>query len=276
MNTATYDFRTLGTQIVPPWISRGPDDTSDGARAYYGMLTMLDHQTERARQGLLCRFPDFTPDDGVALLCKDRGIIRGFEEPREAINARLKAWWDTWKKAGSAFGLLDELAGYLSPYEVRLRTVDNSGNWYAREPDGTKSYSWDQANWDWDSATNGSHAAQWSRFWVIIYPLASGLWPLNPDLGDANLWGGDLSGSVNVTIGSTATPEQAATVRRIVQLRKPAGTRCVQIIVAYDDASFDPAAPEPDGAWANQGKVVGGVYVPARLGSARYWRGTAP
>jgi hypothetical protein len=73
------------------------------------------------------------------------------------------------------------------------------------------------------------------------------------------------------TLGTTATPEQVAAVRAIIRDWQPDGMRAEWVIVAFDDESFDPAAPEPDGTWGTWGKYVGSAYVPARLSTARYW-----
>jgi hypothetical protein len=53
----------------------------------------------------------------------------------------------------------------------------------------------------------------------------------------------------------------------------------MNIIIAFDPASFDPqaaidAAGMPNGLWGRWGKTVDGVCVPARLTTARYWDGS--
>jgi hypothetical protein len=153
----------------------------------------------------------------------------------------------------------------------KFRTVDVRGNWYTRDVDGTESALLKQDNWDWDSGSRDDGASRWSRFWVIIYPPAS-LW-----VADSQVWGGPAEAwgdsSLGHTWGSTATPEQVQTIRFLVDDWKPAHTRCVNIIVAFDPDSFDPASPEPDGLWERWSKNVGGVQVPARLDTARYWDG---
>ena len=136
--------------------------------------------------------------------------------------------------------------------------------------DGTRSVAINKANWDWDSDPYA--LVRWSRFWVVIYP--NGLWSPGPNWGDA----GFVYGTPGQTWGTTATTDQVASVQAIVSDWKPAGTRCVNIIVAFDNASFDPATARdgsglPDGTWGRWGKYVGGVAVPARLATARYWDG---
>ena len=110
---------------------------------------------------------------------------------------------------------------------------------------------------------------RWSRFWVVIYP--NGLWTAGPKWGDV----GFTYGMPGKTWGSTATRDEVVSVQSIVRDWKPAGTRCVNIIIAFDNTSFDPTVARdgaglPDGTWGNWGKLVGGVWLPARLSTARF------
>jgi hypothetical protein len=151
-----------------------------------------------------------------------------------------------------------------------IKTVDTHGNWYVREADGTRSLFLRASNWDWDG-----YSDLWSRFWVILHPPAD-FWQEGYDWGDA---AGPSWGDASGTWGSTATYDQVQTIRGLIADWKPAGTRCVNVIVAFDPASFDPeAAPLsaglPDGLWGRWSKIEAGVQVPARLSTARYWRGT--
>jgi hypothetical protein len=259
------DFRSVGHRIVPPWISKGREDKTDGAKTWEAHLTLLDDQTARARNGLLERFPDFAGDDAIPYLCRDRRIIRGFAEPRPSINARLKAWRQAWRAAGSAFGLMREIRAYLTGYPVELATVDNAGNWYAITSKGQEVYWWSFNNWNWDG-----HPELWSRFWLIIYPGTTGLWQEDGTWDDPGVW--DDGG----TWDTTATIEQVSSIREIVRQRKPAGTTELWTIVAFDASSFSILQPEPDGAWGAWGKPASGSpVVHSRLETASYWDGTS-
>lgn len=254
-------FRTLRKYLAPRWLTEG-----DGELLGYSLDLLKDAFAERARQGLLARFPQQGPDgtpapsDALAAMGRDRRVVRGIDETATAYAARMLRWIDDRKRTGNMFSLMDAVAAYLGPATVRLRTVDQRGNWCTREPGGARSYLLDQGNWNWD----GTPATQWSRFWLIVYPR--GVWT------DGSVaWGsGGSWGEAGHVWGLSATPDEAATLRGIVDDQKPAGTRCVSIIVAFDEASFDPAAPEPDGTWGKWHKVVAGVSVPSRLATARY------
>lgn len=250
-----------------------PRFTTEGESGLVGasLDVLKDGYIERLRQGLLARFPQSAPGDALPQIGRDRRVVRGLNETDESYAARLIAWLDDRKIAGNPFALMQKLAEYTGPL-CSFRTVDARGNWFSRAADGTKTVALKRANWDWDGVPV---AERWARFWVIIYP--NGLWTEGPGWGDvdAPTWG-----DPGITWGSTATPEQVDTIRFIVADWKPAGTRCVNVILAFDGASFDPlsvlhATGMPDGLWEHWSKNVGGVQVPARLSTARYWDGVS-
>ncbi len=243
--------------LLPSWLSTG-----DGELVAYSLNVLLDWARERVRLGLLARFPDYAPADALGAIGRDRKIIRGIDEPAASYAVRLKRWLDDHLVRGNPWALLEQLRAYCNA-PVMVRIVDRRGNWHSIAADGTRSRSMRTANWLWDTAPA---SPRWARFWVIIYPTAAGEpWAAS----EAGAW---PSGG---TIGTTATPEQVASVRQIVREWKPAGTRCEWIIVAFDPVSFDPAAPEPDGTWEWFGRDNAGSYEQARLDTARYWKGTA-
>lgn len=263
-------FRSVFYKLAPSWLTTG-----DGERVLFSLGVLLDGFVERARLGLLARWPEYDPPaDALAAMGRDRGIIRGINESADAYAVRLIPWLDAHKKRGTAFELIRQIRAYLGG-NITVRTVDERGNWYTIDADGVQSYVLDAGNWDWDGSTPPTKRG---RFWVIIYPpdTAAAVFKVGPTWGDPSLWGGAW-GTAGYTWGSTATPDQVQSVRAIVREWKPAGTRCSHIILAFDPASFDPAgapgAPLPDGTWGKASKVSGGTYVPARLTTARYWPG---
>jgi hypothetical protein len=254
-------FRTVWQFLGPArFVSEGDSDLVG-----YSLGLVADAFAERARQGLLARFPETAPPDALPLHGRDRRVTRGRNESVDSYVRRLLRWLDDRRTWGNAYSLMDQLAVYLGPLP-KIRVVDARGNWYTREPDGTKSYLLNQGNWNWEPAM----PTRWSRFWVIIYP--NGLWAEGGGWGDSDApaWGDNA-----VTWGSTATADEVQSVRRITKEWKRAGTRCVNVIVAFDPASFDPASPEPDGTWGVGHKIDGGVAVASRLSTARYWDGTS-
>lgn len=264
-------LRTARRLLGPRWLTTDGDSEQIG----YSLDIVKDAQLGRLELGLLARFPEQDPNgtpapaDALAALGRDRRVVRGLNESARTYAQRLKRWLDDRKRAGNPFALMQKLAEYTGPGPA-FRTVDARGNWFSRAADGTRTALLNQANWDWDgSPFTPDGKLRWSRFWVVIYP--NGLWePSAHEWGDPTSPGfGDGVG----TFGSTATLSEVDTVRSIVADWKPEGTRCVNIILAFDPASFNPLSPEPDGLWGNGSKNVGGVQVPSRLRTARYWQG---
>lgn len=271
-------FRTIRKLCAPRWLTE-----EEGELLGYTLDLLRDGAVERVRLGLMARLPQndptgetTAPPDAIALMGRDRRVIRGLGESLQSYARRLIAWLDDRKTAGNPFALMQKLAEYTGP-GCKFRTVDARGNWYTRDVDGTRSLVLNQANWEWDDHPTDpiTGKQRWARFWVIIYPPAT-LWTPQPfDWGDV---AGPDWGEPTYTWGTTATIEEVQTVRAIVADWKPLHARCVNIIIAFDLASFDPAAAVdaagmPNGLWENWGRIIDGVMRPARLSTARYWDG---
>ena len=259
---AATRFRFLRRFLAPRWLTEG-----EGFLVGYSLDLMKDAFIERLRLGHLARYPQQdaagtpAPADALAAIGRDRRVVQGINETGAAYAVRLRAWLDDRKRAGNPYALMQKLAEYVGGGSS-FRIVDNSGNWYHRAADGTETRLLNQGNWNWDGEAN-----KWSRFWVIIYPGTT--WSTGP-----RTWGATPYGLTEPRWGCTATADQAATVRFLVDDWKPAGTRCVEIILAFDTASFDPTAPEPDGEWNHWYDYNGSDAEPARLATARYIGGT--
>ena len=271
------NFRTVSKFLMPYWLSSG-----DGELVNYSLDLMRDAFIERCRLGLLARFPqngpngELAPDDALVQMGNDRRVVRGINETSASYALRLIQWLDDRITQGSPFTLMKKLAEYTGGGALTgvcsFRTVDARGNWYSRDVNGNNTVLLNQQNWDWDGTPAITN--RWSRFWVIIYPPSS-LWTTNPDWDDVT--GPSWTDPID-TWGSTATDDEVSTIQSLVSEWKPAGTRCVNIIIAFDPASFVPTAARestglPDGYWDHWSRRVGGVRVPARLSTARYWDG---
>jgi hypothetical protein len=260
-------FRSTRKFIGPTWLT-----TDEGGEVGFVLDVVKDAFMERVRRGALVSLPQQdpsgtpAPDDALAAMGHDRQIIRGIGESSKSYAARLVGFRTPWKTAGNPFVLLDQLAGYLGPLPL-LRTVDVRGKWCTRATNGARSVV-RANNWDWDGDTTPLN--RWARFWVIIYP--NGLW-------QPTTWGSGAVWGPNTTWGSTALPGQVSTVQQIVRQWKPAGTRCVNIILAFDDTSFNPATARdgtglPDGLWGKSSyQASGSTQAPSRLSTAVYWDG---
>ncbi len=277
-------FRTTRKFMAPPRFTAG-----EGGLVGHALDVLKDAFMNRLQRGLRARFPfdpsdpsgkRTAPPDALAAMGRDRRVFRGIFETAAEYAARLVTWTDDAQTRGTAFALLKQLHAYTgAAHGVSFRLVDARGNWYSRAADGTETAVLKTGNWNWDGAPlDELGRTRWSRFWVIIYPGT--LWtPSTFDWGDAAgpNWGAYAGSYASAqTLGSTATQQQVATLRAIVTDWMGTGKRCVNIILAFDPSSFDPAAPEPDGTWGKSYKYDAGVAVPSRLTTARYLRGTGP
>jgi hypothetical protein len=259
------DFRTRNKQFGPRWLV---DDDGESTLVQYSLDLVIDASLERLYLGMLARYPDTAAllgiEGALEAIGRDRRTLRGLgPETATSYATRLKRWLVDAKKRGSPFMLMQKLQEYIAAGSS-FRTVDARGNWFSRSATGVETYTLNTGNWNWDSTVPSS---QWARFWVIIYPGTR--WSHAPTWGSGEVWG-----DTEKTWGTTATPSEVAGVRGIVADWKPAGTRCANIIIAFDPASFSPTAPEPDGQWGKPHKMVGGAWVPSRLTTANYWEGT--
>lgn len=259
-------YRTIRKSLAPRWLTEG-----EGEKVGYALDLIKDAFAQRAYLGLLARLPQgnslgtaTAPPDALAAMGRDRRVVKGIGESDTSYALHLRNWLNDRRTAGNPFTLLRKLSDYTGTTNgVSFRTVDNSGNWYSRSATGVETSSLATGNWNWDGNT-----AAWSRFWVIIYPGT--LWTSTSQTwGAAGSWAGAIS-----NWGSTAiTSEQVKTLQALVTDWKPGGTACVNIILALDPASFNPASPEPNGTWGKSYKYVAGVAVPSRLATARYLDG---
>lgn len=264
---ARLTFRTLRRSMQPRWLTDG-----EGGLVAYALDMIRDAFVNRLVQGYRAGFPQSGPErtpaptDALNRIGQDRRVIRGINESDADYAARLVNWLVDRRTAGNPYTLMRQLAAYTGAATgCSFRTYDVRGNCYSRAADGTQTANLNTGLWNWDGDT-----ARWSRFWVIIYPGT--LWTTGP-----GSWGSSSTaawnGAAGLGWGSTAAAEHVRSLQAIVADWKPAGTRCQNIVLAFDLASFNPATPEPDGLWRNWSKVVAGVRVPARLSTARYLDG---
>jgi hypothetical protein len=256
-------FRDGLRRIVPPWLAdRGPAVKNAGFKVLWAIAAVLDALLEGLIQGAQAHLPGLGTPTALNAEGRARGIRRGLGQSDASYAAELVPWLDTLKFVGHPFAVLRSIRAYLGP--VKCRTVDDGGNWYTIEADGTESHLHLPGSWNWGGSG-------WARGWLIIYPASWEVWPAFYE-NDATLYGGNLQGG-NYTVGQQVAFDVAEEIRQRVRERKPAHLRVVEIIIAFDPASFNPLDPAtcPDGNWLYLTK--GSPKVPARFATARYWEG---
>lgn len=266
-------FRRLVKLLGPKWLVRD-EVTAHGetkkvdSRVLFTVALYFDATRDRVKRGIAARFPGGgSTADSLHYIGRDRQTVRGPSEPVETFVLRLQRAIDDWRVAGTAWSVLEQIRAYCYPHAVRVRVVNNHGNYYQIDRDGTRSRGKGLA-WNWDA-----QPTFWSRFWVEIYVDDGSPWVDTPVWGSEDEWGG-----VDYTWGSTALHGDVAAIQKIVRARKPLFARCVNIIVIFDDeaVAFEldaTAPPAPDGTWGIASKNVGGVQVPSRSDDAIYWDG---
>lgn len=202
----------------------------------YSLDLIKDAYLERVRLGLLYRHPEgngvtAAPSDALAQTGKTRGIVRGISETDAGYAARLKRHLKDRRQQGTPWALMRQLQAYIGEGSS-FRVVTINGTYCSLSTAGIETYQLG-GTWNWTDAD----LSQWSRFWVVIYP--------------GNRWGGHLWGEGGLYWGTfnwglDFTEGQLNTLRAIIRKWKPAGTKCVSIIVATDGTRFDPASPEAD------------------------------
>ncbi len=262
-------LRTALLKWIPPWLS--PRGLKDKAfRILYGIALIVDAAIQSAIEAVEARLPGIGTFTALYLIGRDRRIKRGRAETDAAFAERLKRWRYDWQRAGNPYAIMRQLQGYVYPKKPRMRIVNEQGTWYTLNTDGTVSRIALGGNWDWDTQDEILK----SRFWIIIYSTgAEAPWSRDGTWNDGEVWGTNAT-----TWGSTATADQVADIRSIVSDFKSATGLCQNIIICFDNGSFDPegiSPPNPDGLWGNWSKNVGGVQVASRDPDAIYWDGVA-
>ncbi len=117
----------------------------------------------------------------------------------------------------------------------------------------------------------------WAHFWLTITPAAAAGIDVQPDFGDAELWGGAI-GTPGYTLGQTGiTPADVLAVKSLFQelAWHPEHARPEWLIVTmpFDGGQGDP--PAPDGTWRHWSRPVsiGADHIQTATRSAdhRYW-----
>lgn len=245
-------FRTSFKLLLPSWLRDG-----QGEPLWYSIGVIIDKAAQRMLDAHRARLPGWAPLDAYPYLQQDRKIRRGISEargtskPRTGYVGRLIGWLDAAQVRGGSFAMLQQVRAYMGGDGIRVRLVDSSGNWYTIDRDGTKSYQLATGNWQWDTIPP---VENWSRFWIIIYPrlTVSGAfepWDKPPPFDGSRYFDGSY------LWGSTADPEDAEGLIKLIEEEKAAGRRQEWVIYYFfdDDGpepdAFDPDNPAPDGTW---------------------------
>jgi len=104
---AVVDFSTWYDALANaiPWLFAGPNGQAEGN----ALGAFADAQRLYLKQGIQQRFPDYCASDALPFIGGDRKLVQGPGETDANFRIRLKFVWDTWTRAGTPVGLLEQL-----------------------------------------------------------------------------------------------------------------------------------------------------------------------
>lgn len=245
-----------------------------GAKFLYLFGYSLDVELEKANQGMRAHIPTYGDVTTLATIGTDKLVTQGPTESPAAYALRLKTSLDDDQRAGTAWSVLRQLIGFMSPYTPQVATVgDGAGAgvygpiwdfYFAGAPTTSppNHYLATATNWNWDGST------LWYRAWVIIQSI-SGPYTC-PTWGDGHKWGDGTAWGIS---GGVAT---ATGLRAVVAQWKAEQQTIVNIIVVYSASVLTPTglpSANPQGSYGAYYLLSGGTAIPSRSTQAAYLDG---
>jgi hypothetical protein len=177
------------------------------------------------------RMPTLAPVDALAKIAAERGIERGQTETEASHRARVRAAWDSWRWAGTAYGLLAAFfwAGYR-PTSGRVVLQTQKGKQIELRADFDPAIHAPESalvTTDLGVVHLGGSPELWSQFAVLFVAPVIPLWVPTPPA--------DGSSEVN-------------TIRDLIVRWKPGHMRCVRLRVTtvdlwdYPSETWEPTA----------------------------------
>lgn len=241
-------------------------------RLLYSLTLGSDVTLEKVTEAVTMRFPGKGDASALPYSGAERMIARGPYETDASYAARLTVWLDLWSHAGQARGVVNALAGYLTP------VAPLTASWLEGAGETVFDLLADGATWDATPTTvhDVAGASNWDghqypkRRFVAIngWGTTSGItWArCTWTWGGAGAWG-DLTRSWGLDTASSI----AADIRTIVAQWKGGGTRYPWVVIRLTDACH---VPPTTGDWGNWGKIDSSgtrpVRVPSRDPHGRY------
>ena len=274
----TTTFRDMAQAISPSWLQGYV-----GSRFMYSMAICFDAIADGAAYAVRARFPDLAPADGFQYLASDRQIEQGFQEPLSYYATRLTQWLDRWAHAGSPWGVLMAVRGYVSPDTCYVATVNNNSvyDYYLAgqpcDPGHVPTHIQVAGRWVWDSLSSPYlYAKAWWRMWVVITP-SSTTWQQTEKYSDGSHFGSGQCWGFN------GTNAQVVGLQRLIGKWKASNTWVPWIIVSFDSTAFQPSGvgATPSGYYGTWSKVISNpssgrpLYAPSRDANVAYFDGVA-
>lgn len=185
-----HAFRNALLARLPPWWGR-----LFGAPVVRGLAAPLDVLAQDTADSVKLKFPTATLDaPALALIGKERRIVRGPDEAAGTYAARLRLWLDSHRTRGNAYALLGQLFAYWqATLNVPIEVVNANGGRASMDIAGAITH--DVVNW----TGGGSLATFWAQSWVFYHVPAALEVAIAAGTGDEI-----IAGTGDVVIGSIA------------------------------------------------------------------------
>jgi hypothetical protein len=159
-------------EASPPWLATGVAE-----KLLYGTGLGSDLLIEKMNQASKAHMPGQGTPTALPLIGNDRLILRGIGETDDSYAKRLQGAFPAWHHAGSARGVLAQVAAFIGNVDAdlgdwlpRVAIVGGNGsrtwNWYNTGSDITGPTVHELApagSWNWDGTF------PWWRAWLILY-----------------------------------------------------------------------------------------------------------
>lgn len=204
-----------------PWLQ---DDVGGVILRAHGVV--VDALDDRLRQGIMAALPGQGTPTALGYIGSDRQIERGPTQTDQGYAAQLSAAFDTWRGAGGARTILNQMRLYYAPANgPTMRAVSDHAVWHEQDPvtGNVVKTVVIPSNWNWDGN------ARWWRGWVILQ--STGQWTLDywnlPGVwGDGGVWGSNMSYG------------EAQSIKNILRKWKAAHNTDATIILTFDPSLF--------------------------------------
>lgn len=231
----TRTFQALWLWLTPGFLQRG-----DGERVQQVLGLAHDAFVERCWQTALLDCPSYAPEDQLANLGIDRGVLRGLFEPATSYRQRLLRWRFPrgHRIRGNAIALLDQVVPSVAALGTAY-TIDARGTQYTSGSD-TPTLG---VTWDWDGS---ALTPTWGRYWVVIQLTVDAKpWPSFAD----GAWGPTLRRDDACLAGSGIHPGELDAIKQLTKPGgrswTPSGRRAIYLTLVF----FGDPFPAPTGDW---------------------------
>lgn len=244
-------------QLAPPWLQRAIGESFLGA-----IGAIIDCHLTRLVDAVRLRFPSGSRTDALAVIGRERRILRGPGEDSVTYARRLRKWWDLHRTRGNSRAMLEQLYDYLQAALSRpMEVVDGNGKRHLVDAAGVITE--DTIQW------NADGTGLWARLWVMLNLADTNLpVPILDDNGEPVL---DGAGDPTFTLVDifALTGAEEALLCAVPRDWRAAHIEKTTIVLLHPGAELwgyrttdDPDSGQAIGTWADDDPSPGQVWQP--------------